>query len=115
MPYNPNDPNSDQHNPEDEVQHVPATTPENAATVEDKVRTCYVHATVRSQPKEAEWTVSKLDQILTSKRNKTVTAEQANTMLDELVATDVATWVLDPVTRQYVDVAIEAVRNAYQD
>jgi hypothetical protein len=115
MPYNPNDPASDQHNPENEAPLVPTTTPENALTVEDKVRTCYVHATVRSQPKEAEWTVSKLDQILTSKRNKTVTAEQANTMLDELVATDIATWVLDPVTKQYIDVAVEAVRNAYQD
>jgi hypothetical protein len=93
-------------------EHLPIleTTPENALTVEHKVRCTIVHTLVRGQAPACEATAHKLQQIWLDLHNNVTTKQQAMQQLDELVVGDIATWITDPITKLHFDEAIDAIR-----
>lgn len=111
MPINPNDPNSQEGNPEGLAEAIAAIPPVlDELSVENKVRCTIVHSLVRYQPKECELTAMKLQQIWLDRHNNVTTTEQMIERLDALVAGDIATWITDPVTKHFFDEAVEAMR-----
>lgn len=87
-----------------------ATTPENELTVENKVRCTIVHTLVRGQPPECEVTAHKLNQIFMDLSAGSITKEESIQQLDELVAGDIATYITDPTTKHFMDIAVDAIR-----
>lgn len=106
MPYNPNDPNSDPHNPEGAA--APSTGLET--NTEEKVRICFPQVSTRGQSIEAHDTVEKMAKIWQDLRDGKITQEAANTNLDGLTG-DVATHITDPVTLELVNQAIASIKN----
>jgi hypothetical protein len=108
MPYNPNNPNSDEHNPEGEV---PMELPSEPVTTErQKVESCYAHAIVRGQSIHAQSAVAKLEQIYESLDDNLITKEIAITMLDALIASD-KFKTLDEISMMFVDKVVNIIRN----
>jgi hypothetical protein len=120
MPHNPNDPNSDEHHPEkndpnhESVYTIADTTPDDPyanMTAKQKITACYVHTMVRGQPVEAQMTVTKLEQIHDNLEAKIITKETALTMLAALEANDIPQWIKDEVAIEFVNKAVEAIKN----
>lgn len=103
MPYNPNDPNQAEHDPEhinegrepgpvttfvDNTRFVP---PDEPQTLQQKIDTCYVHVMVRGHERELEWAVSRLHQIADSLEQQFITKEQAINMMDHLYDNHITT------------------------
>ena len=111
MPINPNDPNSVAGNPEGLAEAMAAIPPVlDELTVENKVRCTIVHTLTRYQPQECELTAIKLQQIWLDRHNNVTTKQQMLEQLDALVAGDIKTWITDPITKHFFDVAVEAMR-----
>jgi hypothetical protein len=111
MPINPNDPNSVAGNPEGLAEAMAAIPPVlDNLTVENKVRCTIVHTLTRYQPPECEATAVKLQNIWLDRHNNVTTKQQMTEQLDALVAGDIATWITDPVTKHFFDVAVDAMR-----
>jgi hypothetical protein len=111
MPIDPNNPNSAAGNPEGLAEAMAAIPPVlDELTVENKVRCTIVHTLTRYQPPECELTAIKLQQIWLDRHNNVTTAPQMLEQLDALVAGDIATWITDPITKHFFDVAVDAMR-----
>jgi DNA-binding NarL/FixJ family response regulator len=110
MPYNPNDPNSDEHNPEGTTVVTTFTDP--ILNAEDLVRHCHPQAVLRNQVPEALETVEKLGQIWNDYRERVITKAETDGRLDALISGDIATYITDPITLDSVNQAIEAIRAA---
>ena len=91
---------------------IPAleTTPENALTVGHKVRCIIIHTLTRNQPQECEATALKIQQVWLDRKNNVTTKEQSIQQLDELVEGDITTWITDPITKHFFDIAVDAIR-----
>jgi hypothetical protein len=111
MPIDPNNPNSVPGNPEGLAEAMAAIPPVlDELTVENKVRCTIVHTLTRFQEPECELTALKLNQIWLDRHNNVTTAPQMLEQLDALVAGDIATWITDPITKHFFDVAVDAMR-----
>lgn len=108
MPYNPNDPNADEHNPEGEAMMQMPAEPE--LTVRQKIESSYAHALVRGQTVDAQHAVAKLEQIYESLDDKIITKEVALSMLDAVLAGD-KFKALDDISSKFVDKVVDAIRN----
>jgi hypothetical protein len=106
MPYNPEDPNSDPHNPEGAT--APVSGSENLT--EELVRICHPQSATRGQAPEVLATVEKMGEIWIDLSHKKITQSEANAKLDDL-AGDVATHITEQLTLELVNRAIESIKN----
>jgi hypothetical protein len=107
MPYNPEDPNSDPHNPEGAA----IVSPGAEGTTEELVRVMHPHAIVRNQEATVLATVEKISAVWYDLRDGKISQADANSKLDQLVETDVAIHVVDEFALDHINNAIASIRN----
>jgi hypothetical protein len=122
MPYDPNNPNQADHDPEhinenrepapyvpfvDNVQYV---APDEPQTLQQKIDVCYAHAMVRQHPRELEWAISRLHQIADSLELGFITKEQAITMMEHLYDNHITANGPDVVAQGAIDNVVEWLR-----
>jgi hypothetical protein len=115
MPYDPNNPNQAEHDPEhlnenrDPAPYVPYEEktrfipPDEPQTLQQKIDSCYVHAMVRGHARELEWAISRLHQIADSLERSFITKDQAIVMMEHVYDNHVVTNNPDEVAIGAID------------
>ena len=109
MPYNPNDPTSDLHNPEGVIDPNPPNA-HPPLTVSQLVDMTGAHTAVRGQHHNARFASVKLQHIYDSLVSGIITKDTALKMIAVLEQNDIPKWVDDEVSKNVFDQAIAAIK-----